>query len=153
MKTKIKKKTETFRVTSGMIVFGDPCYSCNPTLPAKNGEWEAAVDKKDCGNWGCRISRVTVHHKDFDPVSSKKSKKTFSVDSGQAGVYCQSVYESEGSFYDACCKETLSSKGYGFIDGGFVSSSGYGDGFYDAVVHKVGDKVVCVELIFIGDDD
>lgn len=148
MKTKIK--TQSFKVSSGRIVVGDPCYQTNLTFPALNGEWEATVDKADCDSWGSRIARVTVHHEDFDPVAvnMKVVKKSFSVDSGQAGVFCDSVYDSNGPFYDECCTQTLSKESHGFVDGGFVSSSGYGDGYYDAYIYKVGDKVVCVELDF-----
>lgn len=150
MKTKTSRKS--FRVSSDKIVFGDPCYSSNTTMLAKNGRWEAAVDRKTCDGWGNRISRITVHHSDFDPVSSKVSKKTFSVDSGQAGVFCASAVDAPGEFYSWCCSATNSEKGCGFIEGGFVSSSGYGDGFYEAIIHKNSGLVVCVELVFIGDD-
>jgi hypothetical protein len=145
----MKTKTETFEVASGMVVVGDPCYDSNKTFPALNGGWEAAVDTILSGDWGHRISRITVHHEDFDPSKTKVVNGTFSVDSGQAGVFCSGSYGFEGSFYDSCCKKTLSRKGYGFVAGGFVSSSGYGDGFYEYTVHTVRGKAVCVELEFI----
>lgn len=149
----MKTKTKTFKVTSGRVVIGDPCYGSNDTYPALNGDWEADVDTLGCGDWGQRISRITVHHEEFDPSNTKVMGHTFSVDSGQAGVFCSGSYDSEGDFYDMCCKETLSKKGYGFVPGGFVSSSGYGDGCYEYLVHTVRGKVVCVELTFIDKED
>lgn len=149
----MKTKTETFKVTSGHVVIGDPCYSTNQTVPALNGSWEAHVETCDAGSWGTRIRRVTVHHKDFDPAADMKTvRRQFGVDSGQAGVFCESVYESDGIFYDSCCEETLTAKSCGFVRGGFVSSSGYGDGCYEAIIHVVRGKAACVELEFIEEE-
>lgn len=146
---KTKTRIKSFRVHDKIVV-GDPCYDTNKTFPAKEGLWEASVDKMNCGDWGNRIGRVTVHHKDFNPaLDMKVEHKGFSVDSGQAGVFCGSVYDSSGPFYEDCCRETLSEEGYGFVRGGFVSSSGYGDGYYDMTVYLVRGKAVCVELEFM----
>lgn len=149
---KTKTKTETFRVSSGTLCVGDPCYDSNKTVPALDGEWAAHVETMDADNWGVRVARVTVHHKDFNPADRRLTSRgfTFGVDSGQAGVFDGGSYGSDG-FYDDCCRKTLSKAGNGYLAGGFVSSSGYGDGCYGAEVQSVGGKAVCVELVFIGD--
>lgn len=148
MKTKTKSKT--FEVSSGKVVFGDPCYDTNPSYPAKNGPWTAHVVTTDEPFWGRRVKKVIVHHEDFNPAEPKTRhlSEEFSVDSGQAGVFDHLSYGGE-EFYDLCCKATLARQQYGYLEGGFVTSSGLGDGFYDAQVHTVGGKAVCVEITFI----
>lgn len=150
---KTKAKTSTFEVTSGTLVFGDPCYETNASCKAQNGPWTAHVEMSDEGSWGSRVKKVVVHHDDFNPGDRliKTKKVGFSVDSGQAGVFDGASYGGE-SFYDLCCKRTLSRQQYGYLEDGFVTSSGYGDGFYDAEVFSVAGKAVCVELTFIGEE-
>lgn len=147
---KTKKNTSTFEVTSGKVVLGDPCYDTNPSYPAKSGSWTAHVVMSDGASWGSRVSRVVVHHVDFNPADPKlrSFQEHFSVDSGQAGVFDFGSYGVD-DFYDLCCKKTLSRQQYGYMEDGFVTSSGYGDGTYEANVHTVGGKAVCIELEFI----
>ena len=149
----MKTKTQTFKITSGLLVLGDPCYDTNPICKARRGSWTAHVVKEDKDFWGSRVSRVVVHHVDFNPADPKIRVETvnFSVDSGQAGVFDYGFYGSDG-FYDRCCKATLTEKQYGYLPKGFATSSGYGDGFYSAEIHKVSGEAVCVEITFIGDD-
>jgi len=152
---KTKTKTDVFRISSGRLVFGDPCYGSNHGTDAQNGPWTAHVVTSDEGGiWGVRVKKVVVHHDDFNPADPKVvvERKGFSVDSGQAGVFDEASYGGD-EFYDRCCRATLSKKQYGYLRDGFVTSSGYGDGFYDAEVHKVEGKAVCVELTFIGDEN
>lgn len=148
----MKTKTKTFAVAGGRLVFGDPCYDTNPSYPARNGMWTAHVVMGDGDGWGSRVKKVFVHHVDFNPVEQglRSVKEDFSVDSGQAGVFDGSAYGGE-EFYSACCKKTLTDKQCGYLPNGFVSSSGYGDGWYEAEVKTVGGKAVCIEITFIGD--
>lgn len=150
MKTKSIKKTETFRVTSGEVVFGDPCYDTNKSCAAKNGDWTAHVVMSGESGWGVRVHKVVVHHVDFNPADRRIRSESFgfSVDSGQAGVFDGASYGEDG-FYDLCCKQTLSKRQYGYIEGGFATSSGVGDGFYDAEVMKIDGKAVCLEITFL----
>lgn len=150
MKTKSIKKTETFRVKSREVVFGDPCYDTNEFRKAKNGDWVGHVVMTDESGWGRRVKKVIVHHVDFNPAEPGIRTETvgFSVDSGQAGVFDVSEYGSEG-FYDMCCACTLSKRQYGYLGHGFVTSSGLGDGWYEAEVMKIGGETVCLELTFM----
>jgi len=149
MYMKTKTKLNHFSVSSGQLVIGDPCYRPR-ALPAVKGRWTAHVTKSDEGDWGIRVSRAIVHHVDYDPSSPriKSAVVDFCVDSGQAGVFDASTYGGD-AFYERCCSATLSEERAGFVDGGFVTSSGYGDGGYEAEVQTIDGKVVCVELIFI----
>lgn len=147
---KTKTRTGSFEVSSGRVVFGDPCYETNPGYPALNGVWTAHVVMSDEGSWGTRVRKVIVHHDGFNPADPRirRMNDEFSVDSGQAGVFDRDSYGGD-QFYDLCCQETLSKKQCGYVEGGFVTSSGYGDGCYGARVQTVGGKAVCIELEFL----
>jgi len=83
------------------------------------------------------------------------------VDSGQAGVFDLAVYPQDGStgehddensFYGQCCKVTLDkTQGRaGKVNGGFVASSGYGDGGYDAyAIYDDRNNAVAIKIVFI----
>lgn len=147
-------KTDKFKITSGLLVLGDPCYDTNPICKARRGSWKAYVVMTDKGSfWGFRVRRVVVHHEDFNPADPRLEveEQGFSVDSGQAGVFDERFYGGE-EFYERCCKATLTRRQYGFLRDGFVTSSGYGDGWYAAEIQKVSGEAVCVELKFIGCD-
>jgi len=151
---KTKTKVDSFRVNSGKVTFGDPCYSSNKSVKAQKGEWTAHVTLSDEGSWGNRVKRLIAHRVDFNPADPRTvvKTKTFSVDSGQAGVFDAGRYGTDGwSFYDSCCTQTLSRKQWGYTPAGVVSSSGFGDGCYKAEIHMFGDEAVCVELVFIED--
>lgn len=151
---KTKTKVESFRVRSGSVTFGDPCYGSNKSVKAQKGEWTAHVVMSGEGEWGERVQRLIAHRVDFNPgdPSIVVKTKSFCVDSGQAGVFDTDAYGvAEPEFYDACCTQTLSKRQWGYTPAGVVSSSGYGDGGYDAEVHLVNGEAVCVNLIFIED--
>lgn len=153
-KTKSVPKSDTFEVTSGSVACSDPCYEYPDVMTsAKNGKWMVKIDKQDCGNWGCRVSRMLVHHEDFSPIGKRYTIKNsvIGVDSGQAGVFDASVYGRDG-FYDSCCSATLGKQGFGHVRKGFVTSSGYGDGGYDCVIYKEGEKAVAIEVTFIPEE-
>lgn len=145
------RKTKTFTVC-GTISVGDPCYSSPGFIvDAKEGNWKANV--KTVNSFGNRVSRIIVHHENFNPVANLSTEShIIGVDSGQAGVFNDHYDGCDEGFYAECCKATLSKKGYGYVSNGFVSSSGYGDGGYEAVVFKQNDQAVCVEITFIEAD-
>ena len=118
-----------------------------PSVRAARSE---PVTTWSAGSRGSRVSRVVVHHVEFNPADPKirSFHEHFSVDSGQAGVFDFGSYGVD-DFYDLCCKKTLSRRQYGFMEEGFVTSSGYGDGTYEANVHTVGGKAVCIEVEFL----
>lgn len=179
-KTKTKKHTEVsgFQVVSGKIMCSDPCYDGGDVLvKAKNGEWVARVEKSDEGAWGERVCRVLVHHVDFSMYGSSRIKSfdsvedaTIGVDSGQAGVFDANSFRNDAVventkrihgkticedelWYSICCDRTLSEKGYGYIPGGFVTTSGYGDGGYGVEIYKKNGEAVAVEITFIENEE
>lgn len=153
----MKTAVECFKIKSGTVACSDPCYGTpDVKVAAKNGEWVAHVETSDEGSWGKRVSKILVHHAEFSPVGNRYQMEshTIGVDSGQAGVFDGEICDGDDqSFYDRCCKATLSKKGYGYVPGGFVSSSGYGDGGYECLVYKKNGLAVGIEVTFIDHDE
>lgn len=165
-----------FTINSGKIRVSDPCYDKDDylggvVLDAKNGEWVASIDMDDVGSgWGERITKLTAEYN--GPVKIVGNHcASIGVDSGQAGVFDFDSYKDNNlvkgvtrvheeticedePWYSICCDRTLSKHQWGVIPNGVVSTSGYGDGWYnvDCFLDKNGD-VVRVEIIFIGDED
>lgn len=86
------------------------------------------------------------------------------VDSGQAGLFDDARYKDVHVFdgwpkpaydwgdvmYNHCCALTLSERMAGVLPCGAVSSSGYGDGAYTAVVHRnQAGMADCAVLLFL----
>lgn len=162
-------KLGTFEVTSGKLVVSDPCYSrgtwCMGILEGvRKGTWTARIFISDEKEWGKRVAELEVLHSGVkDPPALGLWENTgidVGVDSGQAGFWDDSKFgNGEGahddpeSFYGKACNKTLHGGQAGVMDGGVVSSSGYGDGGYDCYVLKDGDDIVGAKIIFITEDD
>lgn len=156
----------TFQVKSGEMMVSDPCYSrdtwCQGILKnVKNGEWVAYVEKGQT-DWGNRCWSVYVVHSDYPQTNHFTQRVEFEVgvDSGQAGFFDNAKYHGgedrygEDGWYDICCKATLDSKlGANVIDGGVVSSSGFGDGSYHCHVAKIGNQIIGAKITFISEED
>ena len=172
-----------FTVVSGKVYVTDPCYEKGGRYQAlvknvKNGKWFAFIERGDED----RPAILKVVHEDYDitraenpfdvpSVLTSPEKVEIGVDSGQAGVFDTKFYRDDSSvvgldrkaneaicedepFYSMCRSRTLSWIGAGTIPYGAVSSSGYGDGCYDAFVFKdAKGKVIDIRIIFIGDDN
>lgn len=145
----------------------DPCYSQGEsntnTLNTKAGEWFVEIEISDEGNWGERVSELSITHKgsETDYTLIKEEDFSVSVDSGQAGFFVlnqvpdEDIEEEEfEEFYDKVCDMTLSSEQYGFGDFGVVSSTGFGDGCYTCYTgeNKEGE-VVFAKIVFISEND
>lgn len=147
----VATKKKSFKVTDTISV-GDPCYTYPGfVVDAKKGNWTANVHTVN--SFGERVARIIVHHEQFNPAAKLEVEShIIGVDSGQAGVFNGVYNGSDGVFYEDCGSVTLSEQGYGYLKNGFVTSSGYGDGGYEAIVFKENDEAVCVEITFIGED-
>lgn len=146
----IKSKSMKSFGVSGRIVVSDPCYECGDlNVEALPGRWVGRAFTMDAGDWGPRVSEVVVHHESWDPTArGTTTTRYIGVDSGQAGVFDGASYERDHEgLYDACCLAT--SNFYGYVDGGWVTCSGYGDGAYRAKIHKIKGRAVAVEITFI----
>jgi len=93
------------------------------------------------------------------------------VDSGQCGIFDLSHYRDDAAAKDAyrltktsigqgrdgkgedwyglCCDRTLSFYKWGTIPYGVVSSSGVGDGSYDAYAVMDGDEAIAIKIVYI----
>ena len=160
------------------VMVSDPCYTPDTWCQTKltnvlPGRYNVEVEKSDQGDWGTRVSGITILHESItdDGVSLEwEDHSECGVDSGQCGIFCMTSYrndemsesittpdsdfvlpynDSEGDkWYDKMCKFTLSEQSWGVYDSGIVSSSGIGDGSYDLYVAKIDKKVVALAIDF-----
>jgi|LakMenE18May11ns_1017448.scaffolds.fasta_scaffold9841008_3 hypothetical protein len=158
----------------------DPCYGddvwcktrLNSVLP---GEYHVDVQKSDEGDWGNRVSSLTVTHKDYVGKQLRYQEHgDIGVDSGQAGIFCESSYRNDDvaetikngngiridsiedgdKWYEKMCRFTLSGEGFGAYESGVVTSSGFGDGSYPLAVARDEDKnIVSMVITYIGEED
>jgi hypothetical protein len=152
----------SFEVTSGKVIVSDPSYDfvsdpksnwpINFTSPALNGTWTGYIY-----DWIVKRPNImVVHHNDYDIGNAKVTYKwgpTVAVDVGIMSVVDFSKYpkrEEEEDQLDWCEENIFPvAKPAGKINGGYVSSSGWGDGSYDTLLGytKIGDKNVLVSVI------
>ncbi|MGG1442415.1 DUF4241 domain-containing protein [Brevibacillus laterosporus] len=164
----------TFQITSGTLVVSDPCYECQQGISgiveeAAIGTWIGLIDQIDTGDWGERCAYVCAYHKsiDIEQVTNWEACDFIvGVDSGQAGIFEHQIYRVDDSvigetrfmpedrWYSSCCDQTLGEPKAGVINGGVVSSSGFGDGGYEAFIAKNAEgKVIAVQIVFITEED
>ena len=133
-------------LNSGAVIVTDPCYEpsngYNRTLrDVLTGKWNCQATVRDCGAWGKRISRLTIRHEDYPKCRPSEYVGHAAVDSGQCGFFDPEYFEKNQpdnnfnnieSWYRRVCELTLNEPDWGTIDDrGVVSSSGYGDGYYN----------------------
>lgn len=154
---------------------------CAGTVKAKNGTWIGEVDHSDEGSWGKRVSRIRAYLKGTDlsvvqisdNFDAMKLDIDVGVDSGQAGIFDDAQYPDgertgeygdSSTFYGRVCELTIGETPDGthdpdhpqagiIDDFGVVSSSGYGDGGYNAYALFDGDEAIAIEIVFIGDEE
>lgn len=104
-------------------------------------EWERlpadiGVDSGQCGIFDMK------HFRD-DKVAEEAPRLT-KTDIGRGDG------EEGGEWYNLCCDRTLSFYSWGLIPYGVVSSSGVGDGSYDAFVSRnAAGEVIAVKIVYI----
>jgi len=167
LKDMVDNKLGTFEITSGTLIVSDPCYSrgtwCAGSLKdVRNGKWTAYIRVNDE-----RVVELEIRHADIDGLPNalnecwENSGIDVGVDSGQAGFWDDPKYgNGEGeygdlnTFYGKACDKTLNSGRAGIMDGGVVSSSGYGDGSYIClfVRDQLRKDIVAAKIVFIEDD-
>jgi hypothetical protein len=147
---------------SDKAVVSDPSYDrdvcCMQTeIPVKPGKYRAMVLLSDEKEWGVRVASLVLVHTTHQG-SPKKDWETIclpiGVDSGQCGIFDDTVYpQSKGypnaeQFYDECCRLTMSDEFAGILKNGkgVVTSSGFGDGYYELLAKKDGDCCVALML-------
>ena len=155
---------KTFDVKSGNVHLSDPCYdratvrsAGNYKVPAQNGTWLTTVVYDSQNEPSILLAAFENEAAPFviqaivdgGPralFALEKFRKLISVDSGQVGIFDDSLYpkgsstgdiDDENTFYGKACEITLSGNDTGVIDNlGAVSRTAHGDGSYDAYVSK-----------------
>jgi hypothetical protein len=157
----------------------DPCYTddvwCKTKLTnVKPGDYKVDVERTELYGWGNRVSRLQVVHVDHLNQDNWEEHSEIGVDSGQAGIFCESsyrndeiakdivtpesdfhiVFEGEGEvFYEKMCKFTLTEQ-WGAYETGVVTSSGVGDGGYPLDVLELEDgTIVGMRITYIFPED
>ena len=156
-----------FQVESGRIAVCDPCYekeSAGIINNALQGTWIAETFLSNTGHWVMRNAYLLAYHEDHPPLLSniagtvsgwRKRPFEVSVDSGQAGIYDElqflgrGVDEENEDWYQTNCELTLETDASaGVLNGGCVSSSGFGDGGYICRANKCDGKVTGIVIDF-----
>jgi len=167
------------------VMVSDPCYTpdtwcqtkLNNVLP---GRYNVEVEKSDQGDWGTRVSGITILHESItdDGVSLEwEDHSECGVDSGQCGIFCMTSYRNDElsesittpdvnfnlgdyrkddggeKWYEKMCRFTLSEDQFGLYDTGVVSSSGIGDGLYPLEVMMDKEKIVGMRITYLGNSD
>lgn len=164
---------ETFEVKNGKITLSDPCYDLSTTCMIKdvkfpNGIYRVDIREYDSPSWGKRVAELIIYNINKVPENEgkemdilwKEIEGEVGVDSGQAGIYDAIYYELHHSendidedWYDEICDLTYGKKHYGTKDDScVVSSSGFGDGGYQAFLGYLGEEIVGAKIEFIPED-
>jgi hypothetical protein len=147
---------------SGKVVVTDPCYNRNvwcmvKDIAVKPGMYAAYIVKSDEQDFGVRVACIMVVHESYADLLRTEWEplhNNVGVDSGQCGIFDDTVYpaeddapgsyDDESTFYGECCQLTLSDESGGVMKNrkGVVSSSGFGDGVYELLCqYHEGERV------------
>ena len=165
-----------FAVISSALFVSDPCYNydtwcAKKICDVKNGNWKAYVLSYDFGKYGIRNISLLAIHENYNESDLANMRMeiidTLGVDSGQLGIFDYDNFKNDKQFsedyepnfnissteqgykfYGACCDATFSGVEAGVLPYGCVTSSGFGDGIYEAYIYYENDEVVAVEAIF-----
>lgn len=162
------------------VMVSDPCYTTDTWCQTKldnvlPGLYNVEVEKSDEGDWGVRVSGITILHESItdDGVSLEwEDHSECGVDSGQCGIFCMTGYRNDelsesittptldrpfeipfredgDKWYTKMCQFTLGKDQFGSYDTGVVSSSGIGDGGYRCLVAKKKGKIVGIAIDYL----
>ena len=166
------------------VMVSDPCYSPDTWCQTKldnvlPGLYNVEVEKSDEGDWGVRVSGITILHESItdDGISLEwEDHSECGVDSGQCGIFCMTSYRNDevsvgittptlynpfvipfredgDKWYEKICHFTLCEPQWGVYDTGVVSSSGLGDGLYPMEVMMDKEKIVGIRITYLGNSD
>lgn len=167
---------------SDKVRVSDPCYDndvwCKTMLTGVlPGKYKVEVERSNEGDWGNRVARLFVKHEDYSHSNNWEYHSEIGVDSGQAGIFCESSYRNdelaagittppldcpfvipftnEGDvWFDKMCNFTLAGESWGTYDSGVVTSSGFGDGSYPLeVVRESNGYIVGMMITYISNED
>lgn len=162
-----------FTCTSGTLLITDPMYQkgvwCSDELiGCRTGAWDAAVARQDEGRWGVRVGMLVAKAADADVdfaifdciytkddfirwgTSVKHREADIGVDSATCGIFDETMYHGNGKWDDETYDLTREEPLGGCLPYGCVAMSGYGDGCYDAFVHRdKHGKIDAVCVVFL----
>lgn len=136
----------TFQVKDKLAV-GDPCYHHGGfgtvlTLPNAQGTWTAEVETSDQGDWGIRVAKLTANRKDSGKAIGATSY-VLGVDTGRMSIMPAETADDLGLF---------EARRFYPDGGGCVSSTGFGDGGYEAIVTSDMQGPCEISITFIEDE-
>ena len=102
------------------VIISDPCYVRGGTFMTEQdnmleGNYNYYVEEYDGKDWGMRIKSIEIVHESYKrPKRWKFKDNSVGVDSGQAGIFCDSIYPEKetgeygdlNTFYGKCCELT-----------------------------------------------
>lgn len=151
------------------VILSDPCYEpdiwcsaqVNNMIP---GIYDCYADFTEIEHWGTRVTRLVIMIDNPPHEAPKKVKEVsacLAVDAGVFGIYDEKYFRKKKSENpDAWYERNVLSwvmKEEGFIcedAKGFITTSGFGDGCYNAYCHLDDHgKVYKIEVVFIVPED
>lgn len=165
-----------FELKERNVIISDPCYELGALgqeelSNVKQGTWKVFIKTKIVSGKEKVAELIAINDEIEEPLDDLKRKWrkmfTIDVDSGQAGFFQKNIYRKDNSslnlpvspdikivadgdrWYSVCCNITLSEQKAGILEGGAVSSSGFGDGGYPFYAIKRKGQVVGMRLVFI----
>jgi len=166
---------------SNNVRVSDPCYDNDVWCKTKltdvlPGNYNVFVERGDEHGWGTRVKSLRVIHEDFSDTNMWEEHSEIGVDSGQAGIFCETSYrndtiaesiitppskfdlpfrDSEGDkWYEKMCNFTLSEDQSGVYETGVVTSSGIGDGGYPLdIIRERNGYIVGMRITYLFDED
>lgn len=147
------------------VILSDPCYEpdiwCSAEVKDMSpGIYDCYADFADMGAWGMRVTQLTVVKENpphEGPYRLMPVNACLAVDAGMFGIYDAEYFrkvkeENPEAWYQQNVISWVA-KEEGFIceeAKGFITSSGYGDGCYNASCHLDDNgKVYKIEVSFI----
>lgn len=159
----MEKQIGKVNFTKGHVTITDPCYCRGIWCTAEvenvfKGEWKASVEIKDCGDWGDRVAKLILKAVGQTAVKYQKLSADIGVDAGVCGVF-EDKPDYGNSDWNGIC-DALDYKNYGlatptssFHCEGAWSSSGYGDGSYEASVgYNADGEIVEITVNYLIDE-
>lgn len=139
----------------------DPCYDadtwCRMQVELPAGDYTAFIVRKDCGSWGTRVQSSGICLKKYiDHCSLLNFHQVgpVGVDAGMMGYFVNKPDYSDDEWSKFC--DELGAADWPdecVKDGGYITSSGYGDGVYPVYLMKVDGVTVGVMVVFIEEDE
>ena len=149
------------------VLISDPCYetNCKHNLlidGIENGLYNCFVEISDESPfWGKRVAKMVAIHKDYD-ISVLDE---YAFDEGCVAVDSGTMSISDFDYYDKyhnnnvnddwyeknVCAWCYKKKAHIADRKSFISSSGFGDGFYDVFTRVRNGNTIAIEVVFIDD--